>query len=240
MNKRQDTRMLIVDDEEGMRHTLRRIMRAKGFEVEVAASGEDAIRVAAEFQPEIVLLDIRMPGMDGVQTFRRLKESCPEVVAVFMTAHASEQLARDALDEGAIKVLTKPIDIDLLYNLVIQGTARPILVVDDDPGFRTSLQRTLTRSGFRVYTAEGVQDALAQFKRQPRCVVLLDMKLNNISGLELLSQLRKLNQNVSAVLMTGFRELEAEMDTGLAAGACCTFTKPLDVDALVAAIRLRV
>ena len=241
MSEHRKPRMLIVDDEQGMLRTLRRIMLAKGFEVEVAASGEEAVGMAETCQPEVLLLDMRMPGLNGVETFRQIKPICPEAVAVFMTANSSANLSQEARDEGAIEVLSKPVDIDNLCDLITQALGlRGVLVVDDDPGFRNSLQRALTAVGFHVYTAAGPEAALEEFKRHPRCVVLLDMKLPGTSGVELLQQIRKLNHDVLAVLMTGFRELEPEMTAGLESGACCTFVKPFDVDDLVAAIKAQI
>lgn len=233
-------RMLIVDDEEGMRSTLRRIMRSKGFQVEVASSGEEAILLAQQFQPELLLLDIRMPGINGIETFRRLKTICPEAFAIFMTAYAASHLSQEALHEGAVEVFPKPLDIDRLCQR-IESTLnlRSVLIVDDDPGFRDSLQRALTMNGFLVVTASDLDGALEQFRRRPQCVVLLDMRLNDTSGLCVLEQIRKLNQNAHTVLMTGFHELEGEMKMAQQAGACCTFLKPFEVDSLVAAINSR-
>ena len=231
-------RMLIVDDEEGMRNTLRRIMMTKGFEVRVATDGSEAISIAEEFQPQILLMDIRMPGMNGVEAFREIKTHCPDAVAVFMTAYSSSELSQEAIDEGAVEVLAKPLDIDTLCDLIQRpSSSRPLLIVDDDEGFRVSLKRVLTAAGFEVHMAEGQDQALATFEQHPRCVALLDMKLNSGSGLQLLQQIRLLNQDAVVLLMTGFPDLESQMASGLQAGACCTFVKPFDVDLLVAEIK---
>jgi two-component system response regulator HydG len=231
-------RMLIVDDEEGMRKTLRRIMVAKGFDVQVAIDGHQAISLAETFQPEILLMDVRMPGLNGVEAYREIKVNCPDAVAIFMTAYSTSELSQEAIDEGAMDVLAKPLDVDNLCDLIRRSSlSRPLLIVDDDPGFRTSLKRALTAAGFHVYTAVGLEEALAEFQRHPRCVALLDMKLNGHSGLQVLQQMRQLNQDVVAVLMTGYPDLQLEMQSGLEVGACCTFVKPFDVDSLVATIR---
>lgn len=231
-------RMLIVDDEEGMRNTLRRIMMTKGFEVRVAMDGSEAISIAEEFRPQILLMDIRMPGMNGVEAFREIKTHCPDAVAIFMTAYSSSELSQEAIDEGAVEVLAKPLDIDTLCDLIRQPSSfRPLLIVDDDEGFRISLKRVLTAEGFVVHMADGQDQALATFQQHPRCVALLDMKLNGGSGLQLLQRIRMLNQDAVVLLMTGFPDLESQMASGLRAGACCTFVKPFDVDSLVAEIK---
>lgn len=238
MNDSGKQRLLIVDDEEGMRMTLRRIMVAKGYEVAVAANGHEAIKQAKHFRPQIVLMDIRMPGLNGVETYRQIKALCPTASPIFMTAYSTSELSQEAMDEGAIEVMAKPLDIDNLCRIVAQsGSSRPVLIVDDDPGFRESLERALTAVGFQVYTAGGAEDALTEFRRHPNCVAVLDMKLNGISGLQVFEQFRKLNKDAVALLMTGFAEFQSEMQTGLSNGACNTFVKPFDVDQLADQIR---
>lgn len=230
-------RILIVDDEEGMRKSLRRIMIAKGFDVQVAIDGRQAIMLAKEFQPEILLMDVRMPGLNGVEAYREIKLNCPGAVAIFMTAYSTSELSQEAFDEGAMDVLGKPLDIDSLCDLIGRSSqSRPLLIVDDDAGFRTSLKRALTTAGFCVHTADSMDDALAKFQQHPRCVALLDMKLNGHSGLQVLQGLRQLNPNIVAILMTGYLDLQSEMQSGLDVGACCTFVKPFNVESMVAEI----
>lgn len=229
-------RMLIVDDEEGMRKTLRRIMVAKGFDVSVAADGREAILLAEETRPEFILMDIRMPGLNGVEALREIKLCCPNVVTIFMTAYSSSELSQEAIDEGAIDVVSKPLDVDNLCELIHRSSSRPLLIVDDDQGFCTSLKRALTAAGYDVFTANDMVDALEKFARHPRSIVLLDMKLSGCSGLQVLQQMRVVNPDVVALLMTGYPDLQTAMLSGLQAGARCTFVKPFDVDSLVTEI----
>ena len=232
------TKMLIVDDEEGMRTTLRRIMVARGFDVSIACDGEDGVRIAKEFDPDILLLDIRMPGIDGVETFRRLKEICPNAFAVFMTAYASSELTDDARSEGGVAVLPKPLDIDKLNTLVDDNLKNaPVLIIDDDAGFRDSLERALSALGFHVTTADGVESASEKFERCPRGVVIVDMKLKDGSGLEVLKEFHERNEKAVLVATTGLDEMKEQLESGLKSGAHCTLLKPIEIDALVQAIR---
>ncbi len=240
MHEERSLRVLIVDDEAGMRQSLRRIMLAKGFEVEVAASGAEAIEIAGDYQPQVLLLDIRMPGLNGVETYRQLKQLCPDATAIFMTAYSSAHLTDEAMEEGAATVLSKPVNIDDVCDLVKKApNERPVLIVDDDPGIRSSLERILVANGCKVILAHSCEEAMARFRQRPRSVVLLDMKLDDGSGLDLLQQIRAVNPAVVAVLMTGFTELQPDMDLGLSLGAASTLVKPFDVDSLVAAIACR-
>ncbi len=233
----REMKILIVDDEEGMRQTLRRIMTAKGHVAEVAASGEEAVELAADFQPDCILLDIRMPGMNGVEAFRHLKRVSPNAFTIFMTAYAASDLVDEARSEGGLEVFSKPLEIDTVCRL-IQRTLdnRPILLVDDDPGFRESMERILESKGYVVQTAATIDAALKQFDRCPRGIVLLDMKLNGGSGLDVLEHILATNPQVFTVLMTGYSDLLEQMEHGLGAGGNCCFTKPFDVDELIGRI----
>lgn len=232
------TRLLVVDDEPGMRRTLARIMKAKGFEVHVAEDGLSAIELARKFQPDVMLLDIRMPGIDGVETWRQMKLICPNAFAIFMTAFASSQRTEDAKTEGALEVFAKPVDIDAICRL-IRKAIRPVLIVDDDQGFRESMDLALTKLSFDVTTAETADEAINHFTEHPRGIVLLDMKLNGKSGLDVLKQIRDSKYDVLIMLMTGFAEFEDDMQTGMDPGAACSFTKPFEIDDLVQEIRRR-
>jgi len=110
--------VLVVDDELEMCLTLSDILEARGYRVTYAQDGFQAIARARETPFDVVLMDVRMPEMDGVETFRRLKEISPRSRVVMMTAYAVEDLIADALREGAYGVMYKPLDVDRLIELV--------------------------------------------------------------------------------------------------------------------------
>ncbi|HUG92863.1 MAG TPA: response regulator [Planctomycetaceae bacterium] len=237
MTGNKPMRLLIVDDEPGMLRTLRRIMMVKGFEVETAASGEEAVERTRAWRPDCILMDIRMPGMNGVEAFRQIRERSPATRVVFMTAYAGSSLVDEALNEGGLAVFPKPLDIDALCEQIAAAAAeRPLLVVDDDQAFCQSLARVLAAKGFDVRTVHRVAEAIETFRQRPRGVVLLDMKLNGSSGLELLKQLREINPDIVAILMTGFADLEPLMRQAAEDGVRECFIKPIDIDRLLETI----
>jgi CheY-like chemotaxis protein len=105
--------VLLVDDEQRFRASTEKILNRRGFETMAAGTGEEALERLAE-SPDVVILDIKMPGMDGLTALRELKRRAPDVPVIMLSGHGSEEAARIALREGAFDVLAKPCDIDLL------------------------------------------------------------------------------------------------------------------------------
>ena len=153
-----EKRILIVDDDEGIRTSLSRILRSAGHDIRLARDGFDAIDVAKEFQPELLLIDICMPGMDGVETFQRLRKECPSLTAIFMTAHASSGKSEEAEECGAIQVLAKPLDPCSLLKLVEATlSTAPVLIADDDPALLKSVARAIKANGIEVETVSSFE-----------------------------------------------------------------------------------
>lgn len=106
-------KVLMVDDEEKFRSTTEKILQRKGFQTVLAASGEEAIEKLDE-QPDVVILDVKMPGMDGHQTLKEIKKRSPDVPVIMLTGHGALPSAKEALEKGAFDYLTKPCDINIL------------------------------------------------------------------------------------------------------------------------------
>lgn len=111
-------RILVIDDEETICEALRGWFLVDGYEVETAISGPDALERLKEGSFDIYLVDVKMPGMDGIELLSRLKEHQPEAMVVMMTAHGSIQTAVEAMKRGALDYLCKPIDPDELSLLM--------------------------------------------------------------------------------------------------------------------------
>lgn len=110
--------ILAVDDEQDIRTALQKLLEAEGYEVAVASSGREAIAAAKARLPDLILLDIKMPGLDGLATFRRLKRIHPEVVVVILTGYGTIATARQAMKLGACDYATKPINLPFLRSVI--------------------------------------------------------------------------------------------------------------------------
>jgi DNA-binding NtrC family response regulator len=111
-------RTLLVDDEESFRSTLGKRLTRRGVIVEQAGSGEEALEKLEEFQPDVILLDVKMPGMDGLTALRKIKNANPQVEVVMLTGHANMEIAIEGMELGAFDYLMKPVEFEeLLYKL---------------------------------------------------------------------------------------------------------------------------
>ncbi|MFC1822494.1 sigma-54-dependent transcriptional regulator [Thermodesulfobacteriota bacterium] len=124
-------RILVVDDEAAMREALKDWLMEDGYEVGMAANGEDAIEMAKKKDWEVVLLDLKMPGMDGIDTLRVLKEISPDSEILMMTAYATVDTAVQAMKEGAFDYLVKPFDPDQVEILIKKIVAHKELVLEN-------------------------------------------------------------------------------------------------------------
>jgi DNA-binding NtrC family response regulator len=123
-------RILIVDDEANARTALAELIRDEGYACETAADGFKALPKLEEFAPDLLLTDLKMPGMDGMQLMRKARELDPEIVTVVMTAHGVVETAVAAMREGAADYLTKPINVDELLIVIDRVLERKRLIAE--------------------------------------------------------------------------------------------------------------
>ncbi len=122
-------RVLIVDDEANARTALSEILRDEGFATETAADGFKALGKIDEFHPEVILTDLKMPGLDGIGLMEKAKEAAPDAVVIVMTAYGTIGSAVDAVKRGAENYLTKPLDdTDALVAVVAKGLEKSRLI----------------------------------------------------------------------------------------------------------------
>ncbi|SUI99083.1 Sporulation initiation phosphotransferase F [Sporosarcina pasteurii] len=103
--------VLIVDDQQGIRLLLEEVFKKEGYGTKSAANGGEALQQVKNEQPDCILLDMKMPGMDGIDVLRQLKKEWPEIPVIMMTAYEELKLVEHALEIGAEKYFTKPFDI---------------------------------------------------------------------------------------------------------------------------------
>jgi Response regulator containing CheY-like receiver, AAA-type ATPase, and DNA-binding domains len=128
MNKKK---VLIVDDQIGIRILLSEVFTSEGYEAFQASGGNAALEIAAQESPDLVLLDMKIPGMDGLEILRRLKKVNESIKVIMMTAYGELNMIRVATELGALMHFTKPFDIDELriaVNNVLRGPSKRLAV----------------------------------------------------------------------------------------------------------------
>jgi two-component system response regulator AtoC len=110
----QAYRMLVVDDDEGLREYLQALASSRGFQVFAAPTGEDAVQTLDQSRPDLVTLDLVLPGMDGLETLKRLKERLPEVPVIMLSGHGQARSIVEAMKLGAADFLRKPFEVEEL------------------------------------------------------------------------------------------------------------------------------
>ena len=185
--------VLVVDDDPVARNLLERALVRKGYRVAMAANGIEAIQRARELHPIAVTLDVVMPDMDGWSVLSQMK-SAPDLsrIPVILVTMTDDRARGYAL--GASDVMSKPYDLDRLLDIldrqkgfVAQPTA---LIVDDDAPTRHMLRRTLTRDGWTCMEAENGAEALLRVAETVPDVILLDLLMPEMGGLDFLARLR--------------------------------------------------
>lgn len=126
-------RVLVVDDEENIRTSLKGVLEDEGFKVSTAAEGQSALEQVSTFSPDVILLDIWMPGDDGIQVLERIKRRDPHAVVVMMSGHGTVETAVKAIKLGAFDFLEKPIHFDKV--LVVLERAFEIRELRDENRF---------------------------------------------------------------------------------------------------------
>lgn len=119
-------RLLLVDDEERFLSTTKTILEKRGYTTLTASNGYDALSLIAERRLDVVVLDVKMPGIDGVSVLRRIKEQKPRLEVILLTGHASVDSAVDGMKLGAFEYLMKPVDIDVLIERIETAFFRKI------------------------------------------------------------------------------------------------------------------
>ncbi|MBC8170346.1 MAG: response regulator [Anaerolineae bacterium] len=189
------TQVLVIDDDPNVRELLTRFLGNEGFKVTPAVSGPEGLRRAKELKPDVITLDVMMPGMDGWAVLTALKaDPATASIPVVMLTMVNDQDIGYAL--GATEYLIKPIDRSkLLSTLRKYECIQPdcnVLVVEDDTVIREMVSRTLEREGWSTAQAENGLVALAKLKQQRPSLILLDLMMPEMDGFQFIQEMRQI------------------------------------------------
>lgn len=203
-------RVLIVDDNAGARELIRTFLAIPGISFEECASGEAALVCARKFKPHWVTVDVQMPGLNGFDTVKAIKEEHPAVCALIVTSFNETHFRDLARSSGAVGFILKENLLALRLMLereaknihapVADGFGKPprsrskrVLVLDDDKDMRTTLGHLLTEEGYLVSHAACGLEAITLHRQAPFDLVVMELLLTGNNGFETLSELRRMD-----------------------------------------------
>jgi DNA-binding NtrC family response regulator len=289
-------KLLLVDDEEDYVKTMAERMEMRDVGSRVALSGEEALQMVEEDAPDVMVLDLRMPGINGMEVLERVKQEHPHVQVIILTGHGSEREEQEARRLGAFDYLQKPADTSQLLTTVrsawskgiqflkdsrdefertmtaaalaeggLPETARQserapvasragasaepktdqmstsgqglkVLFVDDEEDFvRTMAERMEMRELGGEIALSG-QQALQMLENDVPDVMVLDLRMPGIDGMEVLRRVKKTFPQIEVIIMTGHGS-DKDEDEARRLGAFDYLRKPVDIDRLMETVR---
>ena len=207
-------RVLVIDDEATARGVIARMLEKEDFEIILAADGSEGLRLAKEAKPDIITLDVLMPGLDGWAVLKALKSdpATADIPVIMLTIVDDRRLG---MSLGAADYLSKPIDRRRLQAILRKyrrdGAACRTLVVEDDAETRDLLRRTMEKEGWAVDEAENGRVALDRVGERTPNLILLDLQMPQMSGFEFVAALRKNEawRSIPVIVVTA-KDLTAE------------------------------
>jgi len=257
MDKEVKVKLLMVDDEEEFLVSSSRALSRRGFDVDVALNGVTALELIDKQEFDVVVLDVKMPDIDGIEVYRQIRAKLPDMPVVLLTGHSSVDDAFQTAKDGIADYLTKPIDIDKLAEVIHQAISTAevrikekdriskslefdevirVMLIDDETDFLESMKRVLQRQKMEIVAAENGPEALSLLKDNLVDVAVVDIKMQGMDGLEVLKRIKHNFPSIEVILLTGHPSVETAIE-GIKLGANEYLKKPPDVDELAATIR---
>ena len=202
--KEGDEYILLVDDDKATHDVVKRAIRKEGHTVYSAFDGDEGVDQARKFKPNLILLDVLMPGRDGWSVLKEIKnDKNLKDVPVVITSVLNEESLASSL--GADDYMKKPIDRTFFLNIVkryITEKDQKVLVVDDDENTRDLLTKILNNEGYMSIDAKNGEDALERVKEKPDLIVL-DLDMPRMDGFEFIERSRTEGMKIPIVVFSG-------------------------------------
>jgi len=232
--------VLVVDDDEGVRRLFAYELASLGVRILEAGDGRTAVEIATAERPDAILLDVLMPGVDGWETLRLLKQR-PETRNIPVVILSVVDNRAFGLSLGAFDYLVKPVEISALVDSLsragVLATRGHLLVVDDDADVRNLLAQGLVSAGYHVQSVEGGAEALEAMSQDRPSAVLLDLMMRPPDGFEVLCRMREDPdlRDVPVIIVTA-KELSEKDHEILRGAAHRVIRKAADPSSLIAEV----
>lgn len=230
--------ILIVDDDADLAEAIAEALQIVGHNPTVAGSGTEAIEKYCGRAFDITFMDVKLPDINGVETFLAIRKMDPGARVVMMTGYRIDQLLAQASGNGAMKVLHKPLAVeeilDSLREVVPTGL---VLAADDDPDFAASAKSLLAAHGYDVLLAHTGKEAVERVLRSKPDILLLDLRLPIMRGLDVYLELKRYDRCVPTIIVRSLSKDDPDAVDALRSLEItgCLF-KPFEPETLLRAI----
>ena len=251
------TTLLVIDDDRLNCDMLESVFTRQGYQVLTATGGHEGLQLFQRHKPRVTLLDLRMPGMDGLAVLKEIRAYDPAAGVIILGGGATEDQENQARELRVSDYFRKGISLDMLNGLVNhvaqqeghrksgQKTSPPsypalnetILVVDQEPLLLELLVRFLELRGYQVQGAKSGMEALSMVAEWKPDVIVLDLAMPGMSGVEVLQSLREREYAGGIILLTGNHN-EDLVEKAWAMGPQEAIGKPVDLERLLTAVQL--
>lgn len=249
-------KILVVDDEQMVCDLMRAVLSSHGHEVLTATDGHEALALFQRHRPSVTLLDLHIPGMDGIEVLKQIRAMNPRAAVMVLTAGGPARLENQARALGVTDFLKKGLSLDVVLGAMERSLQMPspaaaapaaglsgqgatagsqegatILVVDDEAMIRSLLTKFFTLRGYRVRAAQNGAEALAMVAQQQPDLIILDMYMPGMNGIEVLRELRARHYEGGVVVLTASHD-EKLLQQTLDLGSVDVIGKPVNLECL--------
>jgi len=247
--------VLVVDDELVMRELLYNVLTKNNFKVITAPNGEEGVKMLERERPGLAILDLMMPGINGLEAFVRMRQIDPQIEVIILTGANIDDLETQARKLGVSEVLRKGVGVELFLksvNYVLEkrkaksGQTRvkikgKILVVDDEPEIRFMLEKFFARQGYTVLTAGSGEEAVkavtehaavkSEEDKKTPFIILMDIRMPGMDGLIALDKIKHLDKKIPVIMISGLNDDQSTREA-MRLGAYDYIMKPFNMEYL--------
>jgi FixJ family two-component response regulator len=222
----------VVDDDESTRRTTTLLLESLGFQASAFESAETFLESGQVHQTSCLIVDVRMPEMDGLQLQSHLAAAGYSIPIIFITAYDSDDSRQRAMQAGAVAFLGKPFGDELLLQTIRAALRRKfgvtkalISVVDDDESVRRTTTLLIESFGYRAAAFESAESFLRAAKLDDTACLIVDIQMPGMNGLQLQSHLAAAGSSIPIIFITAYDDKESRQQA-LQAGAVAFLGKP--------------
>jgi len=233
----------VVDDDESTRKSTTLLIESLGFQAAGFESADSLLKSSQLQETSCLIIDVRMPGMNGLQLQSHLAAAGYKIPIIFITAYDDKESRRRAMQAGAVAFLAKPFTADLLLQTVhsalpVQSGARRKLIslVDDDESIRRTTTLLIQSFGFQAAAFESAKSLLKSGQLKETSCLIVDVQMPDMNGLQLQRQLAASGYNIPIIFITAYDNKESRQQA-MQAGAVAFLSKPFNDELLLETIR---